>query len=154
MSDRQLTTGQPVPEDGSHLELLPNGQQKGYVVLTPEERAKGFVKPVRRSYIHEKCGTLTTMGLALAETCASNPRFYSGTYCCGCGTHFPLYQFHWDDGEPMEPSKQDEWNSEQAILRSDRQRLLAEKMERDERAELARLKAKYETSTPIKRDEP
>jgi hypothetical protein len=52
MSDRQLTSGEPVPEDGSHRELRPDGQQKGYVVLTPEERAKGFVKPVRKSYTH------------------------------------------------------------------------------------------------------
>lgn len=26
--------------------------QKGYVVLSAEERAKGFVRPVRRTYIH------------------------------------------------------------------------------------------------------
>lgn len=32
--------------------LLPNGQQRGYVVLNAEERAKGFVRPVRRSYVH------------------------------------------------------------------------------------------------------
>lgn len=29
-----------------------DGQQKGYVILCAEERAKGFVRPVRRSYIH------------------------------------------------------------------------------------------------------
>lgn len=29
-----------------------DGQQKGYVVLTDAERAKGFVRPVRRSYRH------------------------------------------------------------------------------------------------------
>lgn len=32
--------------------LMPNGQQKGYVVLSADERAKGFVRQVRRSYIH------------------------------------------------------------------------------------------------------
>lgn len=49
----QLTTGQPVPEDRSHEEIDPTtGQQRGYVVLTPEERAKGFVRPLRRTYVH------------------------------------------------------------------------------------------------------
>lgn len=52
MSNRQLTNGSPVPEDNSHTNLGPNGQQEGYVVLTPAERAKGFVKPLRRSYLH------------------------------------------------------------------------------------------------------
>lgn len=45
-----LTDGSPVTPD--HRELKPNGQQKGYVVLSDEERAKGFVRPVRYSYIH------------------------------------------------------------------------------------------------------
>lgn len=30
----------------------PDGQQRGYVVLSAEERAKGFVRPVRTSYVH------------------------------------------------------------------------------------------------------
>lgn len=29
-----------------------NGQQESYVVLSEEERAKGFVRPVRNSYVH------------------------------------------------------------------------------------------------------
>jgi hypothetical protein len=73
---------------GEHLESKPNGQQKDYVVLTAAERAKGFVEPVRRSYVHAKCGTMTTMGQELAETYARCPDFYSGTFCCGCGAHF------------------------------------------------------------------
>lgn len=47
-----LTDGKPVPEDGSHRQVKPNGQQAGYVVLCDEERAKGFVRPVRSAYIH------------------------------------------------------------------------------------------------------
>lgn len=47
-----LTNGSPVPEDRSHTTLKDNGQQRDYVVLTPEERAKGFVKPLRMSYVH------------------------------------------------------------------------------------------------------
>jgi hypothetical protein len=50
-SARVLTDGSPVTED--HREINPaTGQQKGYVVLTAEERAKGFVRPVRMAYIH------------------------------------------------------------------------------------------------------
>lgn len=92
-----LTDGSPVTPD--HRELKPSGQQKGYVVLSEEERAKGFVRPVRRSYKHLKCGVVTIMGLALAETYARDFRFYSGTFCCGCGAHFPVGEageFVWD----------------------------------------------------------
>lgn len=129
-----------------------NGQQKNYIVLTEEERAKGFVRPVRRSYRHvgrpkpkyamrqlsdvEKerhadcgyvfyemypkselpacgrywtqaeldsidkgCGTVTTMGLALAETYSRDPKFYGATFCAHCGKHLPVGaegEFVWD----------------------------------------------------------
>jgi hypothetical protein len=60
MSERkdQMQTGCGLAETlggtpiGEHLEPKPSGQQKDYVVLTAEERAKGFVEPVRRSYVH------------------------------------------------------------------------------------------------------
>ena len=101
MTDRSKTTltdGSPVTPD--HREIDPRtGMQKGYVVLSAEERAKGFVRPVRRSYIHLKCGVVTIMGYALAETYARQPDFYSGTFCCGCGAHFPVGEdgeFIWD----------------------------------------------------------
>ncbi len=90
---RTLTDGSPVTPD--HRELKENGQQKGYVVLAEEERAKGFVRPVRRTYVHLICRSETTMGQALAETYARDPYFYSGTFCCGCGKHFPVGE----DGE-------------------------------------------------------
>lgn len=95
-SARVLTDGSPVTPD--HTELKPNGQQKGYVVLSDEERAKGWVRPFRDSYKHLKCGTVTTMGQKIAETYARDPKFYSGTFCCGCGTHYPLKEFVWTDG--------------------------------------------------------
>jgi len=82
-----------------HTNITPSGMQEGYVVLAEEERAKGFVRPVRRSYKHDKCGVVTTMGLTLAETYARDPRFYSGTFCAGCGAHFPVGEdgeFVWD----------------------------------------------------------
>lgn len=123
-----------------------DGQQKSYLVLSDAERAKGFVRPVRRSYKHvgppgprfelrdltpeeteryggsdvgfvkfepypagfkgsatgrywtqaeldkvgKGCGSITTMGLAIAETYAREPRFYGGTFCCRCATHLPV----------------------------------------------------------------
>lgn len=83
------------------------GQQEDYLVLSEEERAKGFVRPVRRSYKHIACGAVTTMGVALAETYSRNPKFYSGTFCCNCGSHFdlgppwnPAFLWH-PDGEPV-----------------------------------------------------
>lgn len=66
------------------------GQQQGYVVLAEEERAKGFVRPVRRSYTHLECGAVTIMAEALAETYARDPHFYRGTFCAGCRMHFPV----------------------------------------------------------------
>jgi hypothetical protein len=117
-SARVLSSGAPVTED--HRELDPTtGQQRGYVVLTAEERAKGFVRPVRQTYTHvgamQKftnpdhpsgvtqewelrgggCGTDTSMGLSIAETYARDPGFYSGTFCCACRKHLPLNEFVW-----------------------------------------------------------
>jgi hypothetical protein len=82
-------------EDGTqiypeHRRLKENGQQEGYVVLAEEERAKGFIRPVRHSYVHDKCKGVTTMSNALAETYARDPFFYIGTFCCHCGAHFPV----------------------------------------------------------------
>lgn len=142
MADIKTLYGTPV---GEHLEIDPTtGMQKDYIVLSEEERAKGFVRPVRQSYRHigppepkyplrdltaeEKeryaqygyvkyeeypkpnpdgssavgrfytqadlerrgCGSVTTMGRALAETYARQPSFYSGTYCATCLAHFPV----------------------------------------------------------------
>jgi hypothetical protein len=101
-TQRTLTDGSPVTDD--HRDLKSNGQQKAYVVLSAEERARGFVRPVRRTYVHQKCGVATTMGHALAETYARDPEFYGGTFCVGCGTHFPVGQdgeFVWDDGSKV-----------------------------------------------------
>jgi hypothetical protein len=95
-TQRILTDGSPVPEDYSHTQDRGDGQQKGYIVLTAEERAKGFVRPVRQKYLHKTCGVVTHMGLSLAETYARDPSFYSGTFCVGCKAHFPLDQFTWD----------------------------------------------------------
>lgn len=100
MTKTTLTDGTPVTPDHREIDQT-TGQQKGYVVLSAEERAKGFVRPVRRTYVHEKCGTATTMGQALAETYARDPAFYTGTFCVRCKGHFPVGaagEFVWDDG--------------------------------------------------------
>lgn len=93
-----------------------SGQNEVYLILSEEERAKGFVRPLRRSYVHTYmpdgskvpvvltsniktlgCGALTQMGLELCETYARDPKFYGATYCVGCRTHLPVRQFHWDE---------------------------------------------------------
>jgi hypothetical protein len=86
MSD-VLTTD---PDDPGIREIKHDGQQKKYLVLSEEERAKGFLRPVYDAYKHLACGGVTMMGRALCETYARNPTFYSGTFCAVCGAHFPL----------------------------------------------------------------
>lgn len=72
-----------------------------YLVLSDDERAKGFVRPVRRSYVHDNgaapCGVVTRMGQAIAETYACDPHFYGATYCVGCSRHVAVGEFHWVD---------------------------------------------------------
>lgn len=136
---------------GSSNETEP--QHEVYLVLSDEERAKGFVRPVRLSYKHigtqgpqyplfdltdeqraifgetefvkfEKypegqsavgrywtqaeldkvgkgCGTVTSMGQAIAETYARSPHFYGATYCVHCQKHLPIAEFVWLDGSRL-----------------------------------------------------
>jgi hypothetical protein len=84
-----------VPEGQNYRDLKENGQQRAYVVLSAEERAKGFVRPLRHVYTHNVCGTDTRMGNSIAETYARDPYFYGGTFCAQCGKHFPLGEFVW-----------------------------------------------------------
>lgn len=94
MSDRTLADGSPVTPD--HREIDPaTGLQKGYVVLSGAERAKGFVRPYRDAYRHLTCKAITTMSRPIAETYATDPFFYSGTFCSTCRAHFPVGE----DGE-------------------------------------------------------
>jgi hypothetical protein len=96
----------------------PAGMAEVYLVLSEEERAKGFVRPLRRKYVHRYwldgrtdpipdpltsldglggCGACTVMGLALCETYARDPSFYGATYCVGCQMHRPVAEFRWDE---------------------------------------------------------
>lgn len=75
------------------------GMAEAYLVLSDEEREKGFVRPVRTSYVHLKCGVVTTMSRAIAETYARDPKFYGSTYCVHCRNHRPVGpdgEFVWD----------------------------------------------------------
>lgn len=79
----------------------PGETNEAYLILSEAERAKGFVRPVRDSYVHaSKCGTVTRMARELAETYAREPKFYSHTWCCECRKHCPVEEFVWDrDGQ-------------------------------------------------------
>lgn len=94
------TTDPNDPRLGRGVDSEPIPQHEVYLILSEEERAKGFVRPLRTSYIHGKCGVETTMSLPLSETYARDPKFYGATYCCGCRMHLPVGEFTWSkDGQ-------------------------------------------------------
>lgn len=100
-ADPRLTHGAD-PVDSGYKD-----QADVYLVLSDEERAKGFVRPVNQKYWHETCGRITTMGLAIAETYARDPKFYGATYCAHCGQHRPVGEhgeFRWCN--PLKPESQ------------------------------------------------
>ena len=68
----------------------PVPQNDAYLVLSEEELKIGFVRPLRRTYLHENCGSVTTMSYELAATYACEPNFYGATYCCNCQMHRPV----------------------------------------------------------------
>ncbi len=96
----------------------PTGQHADYIILCEEERAKGYVRPLRDTYVHvgvggheidpnnparhgrtgNGCGVLTRMPEACAETWARDIAFYSHTFCVGCNRHLPVAEFVWEDG--------------------------------------------------------
>lgn len=102
------------PDEARNSPVDPaSGMQEKYVVLSDEERAKGFIRPVRLRYVHvgppggtgpdgHGCGIVTTMNVAIAETYARDLYFYGGTYCAGCRAHLPVGEhgeFVWDGTE-------------------------------------------------------
>jgi hypothetical protein len=102
-----VTDDRTDPRLGRGVDAEPGGMHEVYLVLSDEERAKGFVRPVRRSYVHLTsrggCGVVTRMGDALAETYARDPGFYGATYCVGCRMHRPVGpdgEFAWWDLDP------------------------------------------------------
>lgn len=102
--EKQYDTTDPTdPNLGHGVDEKPVPQHKAYLVLSEQERAKGFVRPVRRKYQHMRgakaCRTVTTMGLALCETYARDPKFYGSTYCCACSMHLPVEDFDWIEAD-------------------------------------------------------
>ncbi|MGH8446881.1 MAG: hypothetical protein ACREVL_16535 [Solimonas sp.] len=98
------TTDSTDPRLTRGVDEKPVPQADVYLVLSDDERAKGFVRPVRDRYRHLTCGTVTTMGRALAETYARDPKFYGATYCVGCGMHRPVGEhgeYEWLDGSKV-----------------------------------------------------
>ncbi len=94
-SDPRLTRGPDV---------VPGPQAPVYLVLSEAERAAGFIRPVRESYLHMTCGTSTRMSREIAETYARQPWFYGNTWCCGCCMHRPVGaegEFEWMDGSKV-----------------------------------------------------
>jgi hypothetical protein len=90
-SDPRLTHG---------VDKEPTEMAEVYLVLSDEERRRGFVRPVRRSYVHTVCGVSTRMAEALAETYARDPSFYGATWCVQCKMHRPVGadgEFVWED---------------------------------------------------------
>lgn len=93
------------PRLGRGIDAEPVNQNEVYLVMSDEERAKGFVRPLHKQYVHRRsndtimaCGTRTLINSnEIAETYARNPKFYGATYCVGCRMHLPVELFDWDD---------------------------------------------------------
>lgn len=114
------TDGRPVAEARAS-QTNETGQHPSYIVLCPDERAKGFVRPYRDAYKHVGrletvkfglgltedrrvggCGSVTTMGRALSETYARDSSFYGATFCVSCNKHLPVAEFVWTaDGQQV-----------------------------------------------------
>ena len=89
-NDSELTRG---------ADTEPVDQARKYLVLSEAERKKGFVRPLRFTYIHDACGSATTMSQSIAETYARDPYFYGSTYCVSCRMHKPVGadgEFTWE----------------------------------------------------------
>jgi hypothetical protein len=94
-----LTEDRNDPRLGYGVDEEPGPQNEAYLVLSEEERAKGFVRPLRTAYVHDTCGATTTMNIAIAETYARDPKFYGATYCTRCQKHLPVSEFRWYDDQ-------------------------------------------------------
>jgi hypothetical protein len=92
-----VTTNPTDPRLGRGIDENPINQHDVYLVLSDEERQKGFVRPLRDKYIHKVCGGETKMGIEIAETYARDPKFYGATYCVHCRMHKPVSEFLWSN---------------------------------------------------------
>ena len=96
---RCLTDGSPVTPGFDEIDEATH-QQLDHVVLCPGARAAATnrLRPFRDTYIHDKCGSITRMGYAIADTYAVDPKFYTSTFCCTCRGYYPVGEFKWEDG--------------------------------------------------------
>jgi hypothetical protein len=91
----------PKGESFDNGPLDANGQYRNYAILPQSERDKGFIRPVRQTYIHITCGASTSMGREIAETYARDNKYYGATFCVRCRDHFPLCEFVWEGTEEL-----------------------------------------------------
>jgi hypothetical protein len=88
-----------------HTRLRPDGQQKDYMTLPPEEREQGPLDGVPRVYRHERCGQCTGMPEEIIRTYLKDPFTYMAdrSFCTGCGKHVPFRELIWvETGENMQ----------------------------------------------------
>lgn len=89
----------PVTTDAADPKLgkkTDDGQMESYLVLSEEERTKGFIRPVRDVYVHKTCGQITRIAKEIAESFARDPKMYSHTFCTTCKNHLAVSEFVWE----------------------------------------------------------
>jgi hypothetical protein len=95
------TTSDRNDPDLTHgIDETPVNQAKRYLI-SDGDLSKGYIRPLRFSYIHTSCGETTIMAQSIAATYAKNPSFYGATYCTHCRMHRPVGEdgeFVWSDG--------------------------------------------------------
>ena len=82
--------------DFDYGKTKPDGQYERYPssVLVDENGRPAYKQPIRNKYVHTKCGAVTMMrGDDLCLTYATNPHYYSHTFCVGCRDHLPISEF-------------------------------------------------------------
>lgn len=90
-----MTSEDRPSEDFDYGERKPDGQFENYPTIVEGE----LQQEVRETYVHEECGTRTTMTGDLPVSVARAPEYYDKTFCSGCGEHVPVGEVVWDDGE-------------------------------------------------------
>lgn len=94
-----MPSDDPPPDDFDYGDRREDGQYERHPTTDEGE----FVQPIRDTYVHEDCGSSTTMGSALAESFARDPSQYGKTFCAECGDYYPLSQFTWQgSGQPVD----------------------------------------------------
>lgn len=86
----------PPPDDFDYGDRLSDGQYENYPTIDSGD----FAQKPRDTYVHvDGCGSTTKMTGDLRESVARDPTYYSNTFCSGCGSHVPVSEVEWEDGE-------------------------------------------------------